>query len=95
MDQDIWQNILDKLEEHQCAKFRTWFTNTKLVDLSDTEITIMVPTSFAADYLNQNYTQTLEESNCFTADLMRSNSTANRPLLPKSALAGKSQRQNR
>ena len=62
MDQDIWQNILDKLEENINAQsFRTWFSNTRLVDLSDTEMTIMVPTSFAADYLNQNYTQTLGE----------------------------------
>lgn len=98
MDQDIWQNILDKLEENINAQsFRTWFTNTKLVDLSDTEITIMVPTSFAADYLNQNYTQTLEE----IAKLLYSRPYAikfnSEPPAPpeESALAGKSQRQNR
>ncbi|MBW6513966.1 MAG: chromosomal replication initiator protein DnaA [Candidatus Syntrophosphaera sp.] len=62
MDQDIWQNILDKLEEninHQ--SFRTWFSDTKLVDILDDTLVIKVPTQFSANYLNQNYTETLAE----------------------------------
>jgi chromosomal replication initiator protein len=62
MDQDIWQNILDKLEDninHQ--SFRTWFSDTKLVDMLDNTLVIRVPTQFAANYLNQNYTDTLGE----------------------------------
>ena len=62
MDQDIWQNILDKLEDninHQ--SFRTWFSDTKLVDLLDNTLVVRVPTQFAANYLNQNYTETLGE----------------------------------
>jgi len=62
MDQDIWQNILDKLEENIDAKtFRTWFSNTRLVDLTDTTLTIQVGTLFQAKYLNQNYTNVLSE----------------------------------
>lgn len=62
MDQDIWQNILDKLEDNINAQsFRTWFTETRLVDLTDTEMLIRVPTQFAANYLNQNYTNALGE----------------------------------
>ena len=62
MDQDIWQNILDKLEENiNPQSFRTWFSDTKLVDVSNTELVVKVPTQFAANYLNQNYTDTLGE----------------------------------
>jgi chromosomal replication initiator protein len=62
MDQDIWQNILDKLEENiNQQSFRTWFTETKLVDMSDKDLVIKVPTQFAANYLNQNYKDALSE----------------------------------
>ena len=62
MDQDIWQNILDKLEENINAQsFRTWFSDTKLVDMSDTELTVRVATQFSANYLNQNYREILSE----------------------------------
>jgi chromosomal replication initiator protein len=62
MDQDIWQNILDKLEENiNPQSFRTWFSDTKLVDVSNNELVVKVPTQFAANYLNQNYTDTLGE----------------------------------
>ncbi len=62
MDQDIWQNILNKLEENiNQQSFRTWFSETRLVDLNDDDLVIQVPTQFAANYLNQNYTDTLSE----------------------------------
>lgn len=62
MDQDIWQNILDKLEENiNPQSFRTWFTETRLVDMSDKALMVRVPTQFAANYLNQNYTDALGE----------------------------------
>jgi chromosomal replication initiator protein len=62
MDQDIWQNILDKLEENINAKtFKTWFYDTKLVDMTDTALTVQVQTPFTANYLNQNYTDMLSE----------------------------------
>jgi chromosomal replication initiator protein len=61
-DQDIWQNILDKLEEHVNEQsFRTWFSDTTLIDLDDSHLLVKVPTKFAADYLNQNYQVLLSE----------------------------------
>lgn len=62
MDQDIWQNILDKLEQNiNEQSFRTWFSDTRLVDMSDTRLSVRVPTQFCANYLNQNYKETLSE----------------------------------
>lgn len=62
MDQDIWQNILDKLEQNiNPQSFKTWFYDTKLVDLNDTTITIQVTTLFTAKFLNQNYTNVISE----------------------------------
>ncbi len=62
MDQDIWQNILDKLEQNiNEQSFKTWFYDTKLVDMSDKQLLIRVPTQFSANYLNQNYKDLLSE----------------------------------
>ena len=62
MDQDIWQNILDKLEQNiNEQSFKTWFYDTKLIDMSDTQLLIRVPTQFSANYLNQNYKDVLSE----------------------------------
>ena len=62
MDQDIWQNILDKLEENiNEQSFKTWFYETRLVDMSDRQLLIRVPTQFSANYLNQNYKEVLSE----------------------------------
>lgn len=62
MDQDIWQNILDKLEENiNPQSFKTWFSDTRLVDMNDKELMIRVSTQFSANYLNQNYKEILSE----------------------------------
>ena len=62
MDQDIWQNILDKLEENiNSQSFKTWFSDTELVDMNDRELMIKVATQFSANYLNQNYKEVLGE----------------------------------
>jgi chromosomal replication initiator protein len=62
MDQDIWQNILDKLEENiNPQSFKTWFSDTKLVDMTDKALMIRVATQFSANYLNQNYKEALSE----------------------------------
>ncbi len=62
MDQDLWQNILDQLEE-QVSKtsFKTWFSDTTLVDINNNMLIIQVPTQFAADYLNKIYTDMISE----------------------------------
>jgi chromosomal replication initiator protein len=62
MDQDIWQNILDKLELNiNPQSFKTWFYDTKLVDMTDVAMMVRVPTQFSANYLNQNYKKVLAE----------------------------------
>ncbi len=62
MDQDIWQNILDKLEENiNPQSFKTWFSDTRLVDMNDRELMIRVATQFSANYLNLNYKEVLSE----------------------------------
>lgn len=62
MDQDIWQNILDKLEENiNPQSFKTWFSETKMVDMTDKALIIRVATQFSANYLNQNYKEVLSE----------------------------------
>lgn len=62
MDQDIWQNVLDKLEENiNPQSFKTWFSDTKMVDMSDKALVIRVATQFSANYLNQNYKEVLSE----------------------------------
>ncbi|GAB1366649.1 chromosomal replication initiator protein DnaA [Candidatus Cloacimonadaceae bacterium] len=62
MDQDIWQNILDKLEENiNPQSFKTWFSDTQLVDMSDKQLMVRVATQFSANYLNQNYRNVLSE----------------------------------
>ena len=56
MDQDVWQNVLDGLEQKIAPdSFKTWFTDTTLVDISNNNLIIQVPTSFASEYLNTNY----------------------------------------
>lgn len=62
MDQDLWQNILDQLEE-QISKtsFKTWFSDTILVDINKDMLIVQVPTQFAADYLNKIYTEMISE----------------------------------
>ncbi|HPM00747.1 MAG TPA: chromosomal replication initiator protein DnaA [Candidatus Cloacimonadota bacterium] len=62
MDQDIWQNILDQLEQHiNPQSFKTWFSETQLIDMDDNSLVIHVPTKFAADYLNKTYSKTISE----------------------------------
>ncbi len=61
-DQDIWENVLNTLEDHINPKsFKTWFSDTKLIDIDNNIMLVQVPTKFTADFLNQNYTVLLSE----------------------------------
>jgi len=56
MDQDIWENILNALEQQIATdSFKTWFSDTTLVDMDKNSLVIKVPTRFASEYLNTNY----------------------------------------
>ena len=60
MDQDIWQVILDQLEESiNPQSFKTWFSETQLIDMDDNSLTVYTPTKFTADYLNKTYSNTV------------------------------------
>lgn len=61
-DQDIWQNILNRLEENiDEQSFKTWFTDTRLVELTNESMTIRTLTEFAANFLNHNYIPLISE----------------------------------
>jgi chromosomal replication initiator protein len=62
MDQDIWQNILDQLEDKIAIdSFKTWFSETELIDKNKDSLVIRVPTKFAAEYLNKNYSEMISD----------------------------------
>ncbi len=62
LDQDIWDNILNSLEENINEKsFNTFFKSTTLIELSDNKLSVEVETEFASSFLNKNYAKTLEE----------------------------------
>lgn len=52
-----WNQILNTLEETiNIQSFKTWFNETKVVDRpKDDTFLVVVPSKFAADYLNKNY----------------------------------------
>ena len=62
MDQDLWQNILNQLEGRIAeASFKTWFTETLLVDVGKDSLTIRVANRFTSDFLNKNYSEMISE----------------------------------
>ncbi len=62
LDQDIWDNILNSLEENISEKsFNTFFKSTKLIELFDNKLAIEVETEFASSFLNKNYAKMLED----------------------------------
>ncbi|MDD3049635.1 MAG: chromosomal replication initiator protein DnaA [Candidatus Cloacimonetes bacterium] len=57
-----WNRILSALEKSiKEQSFRTWFTDTQMIDCSNNNIIVRVPTKIAASFLNQNYTDTISE----------------------------------
>jgi chromosomal replication initiator protein len=58
-----WNQILDTLEETiNIQSFKTWFHETKIVDRpKEDTFLVVVPTKFAADYLNKNYSDFITE----------------------------------
>lgn len=64
MDKDLaWENILKVVQEQVSpANFKTWFSNTKLVDLTDSALTLAVASAFVKEQLVLRYSQILEDS---------------------------------
>jgi len=60
--EELWTGILDTLRENISEQgFNTWFSETKVIDLNDSKLTVKVPTQFIADYLNSNYSELVSE----------------------------------
>ncbi len=60
--EEFWQGILNTLQENISEQgFNTWFNETKVIDLSENELIVKVPTQFIADYLNKNYSELITE----------------------------------
>ena len=63
--EQFWQGILNTLQENISEQgFNTWFSETKVIDLSENQLVVKVPTQFIADYLNKNYSELISEI-CF------------------------------
>src|SRR5690554_2679922 len=58
-----WNQILDTLEDTiNLQSFKTWFNETRVVERpKDDTFLVLVPTKFAADYLNKNYADFIAE----------------------------------
>jgi chromosomal replication initiator protein len=66
-DYDVmWNGVLNSLRNSISEQgFNTWFGETRLIDISESDLTVKVPTQFIADYLNKNYHELVSEI-CFT-----------------------------
>lgn len=66
-DYDVmWNGVLNSLRNSISEQgFNTWFGETRLIDISENDLTVKVPTQFIADYLNKNYNELVSEI-CFT-----------------------------
>ncbi len=61
----FWNGVLNTLQDNISEQgFNTWFSETKVIDLSDNSLIVKVPTQFIADYLNKNYSELISEI-CF------------------------------
>jgi len=62
MSRPDWNRVLETLEKSiREQSFKTWFTDTQMLDCSNSTILVRVPTKIAASYLNQNYKETISE----------------------------------
>ena len=61
----FWDGVLNTLRDNISEQgFNTWFSETKVIDLTDNSLIVKVPTQFIADYLNKNYSELISEI-CF------------------------------
>lgn len=62
---EFWDGVLNTLQSNISEQgFNTWFSETKVMELTENSITVKVPTQFIADYLNKNYSELISEI-CF------------------------------
>jgi chromosomal replication initiator protein len=62
---EFWDGVLNTLQSNISEQgFNTWFSETKVMEMTEHSITVKVPTQFIADYLNKNYSELISEI-CF------------------------------
>lgn len=60
---EVWQTALGELEVvFSKANFRTWFKDSFILDVSDDEIVIGVPNTFAKEWLEDKYHEQIQET---------------------------------
>ncbi|MFA6807589.1 MAG: chromosomal replication initiator protein DnaA [Eubacteriales bacterium] len=59
----FWENILEKLKnELSKSSFETWLLSTKLIDITDDQVTISVANEFTKDWLESRYSTLIKSS---------------------------------
>ena len=62
-EQALWQTALGELEVILSkANFTTWFKDTSIIEIKDSEITVGVPNSFAKEWLEKKYHPQISET---------------------------------
>ncbi|MFN8510330.1 MAG: chromosomal replication initiator protein DnaA [Deinococcaceae bacterium] len=63
ISQEIWQNILLYIKERISeVEFTTWFSNVKMLELKDGELTLGVRNSFAQEWFKVHYLELIEQA---------------------------------
>jgi chromosomal replication initiator protein len=61
--EEVWSEVLDRVSEHiNTPSFKVWFEGTQPEGLSDNELEISVPNSFAKEYIESRFRPLLEEA---------------------------------
>ena len=62
-DQNLWQQFLDKIyNEVNSASFHAWFSDLKLISISNNKVVIQVPMEIHKRILNENYYSLIDET---------------------------------
>ena len=61
--EEVWSEVLERVSEHiNTPSFKVWFEGTQPIELSDNQIEISVPNSFAKEYIESRFRPVLEEA---------------------------------
>ncbi|MDD5098580.1 MAG: chromosomal replication initiator protein DnaA [Candidatus Pacebacteria bacterium] len=55
-NEELWQSVLSQIQLNiSPANFATWFANTKISTIEDSDVIVSVPNSFSKEWLEQKY----------------------------------------
>ena len=61
-NEELWNSFLDILKTRiSDISYETWFKDTSLIDITDGKLIIKVPMTFHKQFLNNNYSELIEE----------------------------------